>query len=62
MIYNLQVSLPYESLVVYLSNFKPAISQHHYHQIPLHDMTTLSHGNSYIFYEVANSYEFVRLH
>ncbi len=24
--------------------------------------TTLSHGNSYIFYEVANSYEFVRLH
>ncbi len=23
---------------------------------------TLSHGNSYVFYEVANSYEFVRLH
>ncbi len=23
---------------------------------------TLSHGNSYVFYEVANSYEFVRPH
>ncbi len=26
------------------------------------DMPTLSHGNSYVFYEVANSYEFVRPH
>ncbi len=29
---------------------------------PIQVYSTLSHGNSYVFYEVANSYEFVRPH
>ncbi len=32
------------------------------HWIYIWEFPTLSHGNSYVFYEVANSYEFVRPH
>ncbi len=38
MIYNSRVYLPYENLLVDLSGVTPATSQHHYHQITLHDI------------------------
>ncbi len=38
------------------------ILSHYFRSLNKWEAPTQSHGNSYVFYEVANSYEFVRPH